>query len=92
MWSELIRTPDRLYSMLWPRLLALAERSWHKAKWESMEVEEERKQGRKYDWLDFANTVGHKELKRLEQLGVTYYLHRPGIRFVCFVFVSKIQS
>lgn len=82
MWSELIRTQDRMDSMLWPRLLALAERSWHKANWESIESLTERVAARKDDWTNFANAVGHKELRRLEAIGVKYYLPRPGARFL----------
>lgn len=81
MWSELIRTPDRLDSMLWPRLLALAERSWHKADWESVDSTVERLAARKEDWTAFANAVGYKELRRLEAIGVKYYLSRPGARW-----------
>ena len=39
MWSELVRTPERMHSMLFPRLLAVAERAWHQAVWEGEVVD-----------------------------------------------------
>ena len=33
-WSEVIRTPEQLEYMLFPRLAAFAERAWHQAQWE----------------------------------------------------------
>ena len=33
-WTEMIRTPEHLHHQLFPRLLALAERAWHRAPWE----------------------------------------------------------
>lgn len=80
MWSELVRTPSRMDAMLWPRLLALAERAWHRADWETLEEGSPRTQKRRDDWILFANTVGHKELRRLEAEGIEYYIHRPGAR------------
>lgn len=81
MWSELIRTPGRMDWMLWPRLLALAERSWHRASWETIDLLSKRLTVRKEDWMNFSNAVGYKELRRLEELGVNYYLPRPGARY-----------
>lgn len=81
MWSELIRTPERMDWMLWPRLLALAERSWHRAEWEKMADTSIRLAGRSEDWMYFSNTVGYQELRRLEAMGINYYLPRPGARY-----------
>jgi len=73
--------------MLWPRLLATAERGWHKANWESAGDEDAvLNKARRRDWVRFSNTVGYKELKRLEKLDVSFYLPRPGIRYVTHVF------
>lgn len=90
LWSEVVRTSDQMDSMLWPRLLAVAERSWHKADWETMELDcddpdqcpklKDQRKARTVSWTKFANTVGYKELQRLEALGINYYLPRPGAR------------
>ena len=34
LWTETVRTKTHLHEMVFPRLLALAERAWHKAQWE----------------------------------------------------------
>lgn len=90
-WSETVRSADRLDSMVWPRLLAVAERGWHKADWESMQASckdgeqdcpelRARRKAKMLSWTKFANIVGRKELRRLETLGIRYYLPRPGAR------------
>ena len=63
---------------MYPRLLLLAERAWHKAGWESQD-EVEPAQGE--DWYDMANTLGYKELQRLDQLGISYHIPPPGARY-----------
>lgn len=78
LWTEEVRTRQRLDQMLWPRLLSVAERSWHKAKWEEMSGPA-MKQERAEDWRDFANTLGYKEYPRLEQMGIQPYLPPPGV-------------
>jgi len=88
LWSELLRTPDRTEAQLWPRLLAVSERSWHKAAWEhALETKSSGDPLRdnadaKQDLAQFVTLVGNKELRRLEAAGVEYYLPRPGARCV----------
>ncbi|KKK98596.1 hypothetical protein LCGC14_2641160, partial [marine sediment metagenome] len=73
--------------MLYPRLLALAERAWHKAPWEleynkkgvkydqnSEHFNTNLKQQRAADWQRFAALVGFKEFAKLEQAGRFYRL------------------
>jgi hexosaminidase len=74
-WTETIRTPEQLEKMLYPRLLALAERAWHKAKWEGAEPDAEVRQ---QDWQRFGWTLTQKELPRLAEAGVALYLPPPG--------------
>ena len=81
MWSELIRTADQMHSMVFPRLLAIAERAWHNGTWEDLE-EERREDAIAEDWVKFANTVGYKELRRLDKMGVAYRVPPPKARFV----------
>jgi len=80
LWSEQVRTSSELDSMIYPRLLALAERSWHKASWEDLQNEAERDAERDQDWARFASTLGYKELRRLDARGVAYRLPVPGVR------------
>ena len=67
--------------MIFPRLLALAERAWHRADFEEAGItNEERKRRENVEWQMFANTVGHKELGRLDELGILYRVPPPGAR------------
>jgi len=58
--------------MLFPRMLALAERAWHKEQWENTTVEPNR------DWERFSNQLGYRELPRLDKAGVKYRVPLPG--------------
>ncbi|KAK7102185.1 chitobiase-like isoform X1 [Littorina saxatilis] len=81
LWTELIRTKDQFDAMIYPRLLAMAERAWHKASWESRHRDDQqRKEECGRDWEEFAKALGRKELRRLDALGVQYYLPPPGAR------------
>lgn len=71
-WTELIRDKDTLEHMLFPRLLALAERAWHRGEWENTTVEPAR------DWERFTNKLGYRELPRLDSQGVNYRVPVPG--------------
>ncbi|XP_013417098.1 uncharacterized protein LOC106178458 [Lingula anatina] len=79
-WSETVRTSGHLHEMLFPRVVALAERAWHKARWESITDKASRDQEMLKDWERFANVLGYKELPRLEYFGVKHYLPLPGAR------------
>ena len=66
--------------MLYPRLLAVAERAWHAADWEMIIDQQVRDKARQRDWAQFAAGLGHRELARLDHLGVNYRLPPPGVR------------
>ena len=78
LFSETCRTPAQLQSQVYPRIVALAERAWHKSIWEDSKDEE----GKATDWEQFANTLAYKELQRLDKLGIAYYIPPPGARSV----------
>ena len=80
LWSETVRTPSQLHSMIFPRMLALAERAWHKAEWETPTSSSGRDAARKADWEKFANTLGYKELARLDKMNIGYHIPPPGGR------------
>ena len=83
LWSETVRTSENFDSMIFPRLLALAERAWHKADFEEKGIsDEERKRRETIDWTKFANTLGKKELGRLDELGILYRVPPPGARYL----------
>ena len=73
-WSETIRTAAQLEQMIYPRLLALAERAWHKAGWEA----DNNSTAKTLDWQRFANRLGQVELAKLAAQGSDIYLPPPG--------------
>ncbi|KAL8595484.1 hypothetical protein ACOMHN_000693 [Nucella lapillus] len=84
LWSETVRTPAQMDYMIFPRLLALAERAWHAAHWEWMMDEkgekEKKEEAKRIDWAMFANSVGHGQFLVLDRLRVDYRLSPPGVR------------
>ncbi|VDI78298.1 hexosaminidase, partial [Mytilus galloprovincialis] len=78
LWSETILSEDNVYYMVFPRLLALAERAWHKAPWESVAENIKRNRDMNNDWDNFAETLGKKELNRLDSIGIKYRIPPPG--------------
>ena len=66
--------------MVYPRLLAVAERGWHRAEWENVMDETERVTQRDAAWGHYANTLGYKELARLDEVGVRYRVPVPGAK------------
>ena len=85
LWSEMIRSDQQAHYMLFPRLLALAERAWHRAPWElaydyqgkkyhksSGYFDKQQAFEREQDWQRFASLLAYKELPKLAQAGVFY--------------------
>ncbi|WP_019209248.1 beta-N-acetylhexosaminidase [Yersinia massiliensis] len=91
-WNETVRTDEQMEYMIFPRVLPLAERAWHRASWE-----QDYEAGREYiggethhvdtkalstDWQRFANIMGQRELAKLDKAGIAYRLPVPGARVV----------
>ena len=74
-WSETIRTGAQMEQMIYPRLIPLAERAWHKASWEG---DKPNAAARLADWAAFAVQLSNKELPKLAALGGDFYLPPPG--------------
>ncbi|MGV7963489.1 beta-N-acetylhexosaminidase [Photorhabdus tasmaniensis] len=89
-WSETVRTDEQMEYMIYPRLLPLAERAWHRAGWEQDYVPgQEYKRGETHkvdidalnrDWIQFANLIGQRELVKLDRAGIAYRLPVPGAK------------
>lgn len=86
LWSESIRTDGQVDYMLFPRLLALAERAWSPAPWTpayqagvSYEWGDKRVDAAKLKagWQDFAGRVS-AQFPQLERMGVAYRVAPPG--------------
>lgn len=88
LWSEVVRTDDAAEYRLFPRLLPLAERAWHRAGWEAPY-----KAGESYtygdgkvdpkavlgEWQGFRDRLG-VHLRLLDQAGIAYRLAPPGAK------------
>ncbi|XP_045174916.2 beta-hexosaminidase-like [Mercenaria mercenaria] len=77
LWTETVRTNEQAEFMLFPRLLAVAERAWHKAAFESLQGKAAEKM-KALEWEKFADAVGYHELPRLDKMGVRYRISLPG--------------
>ncbi|OLQ86583.1 beta-N-acetylhexosaminidase [Vibrio ponticus] len=89
LWSETVRNDEQYEYMVFPRVLAAAERAWHKADWENeyqVGVEYSQstnlvdKAARNQDYNRFANVLGQRELAKLEKAGIDYRLPVPGAK------------
>ncbi|WP_105103065.1 family 20 glycosylhydrolase [Microbulbifer pacificus] len=86
LWSETTRTDEMVEYKVFPRLLALAERAWHKAEWELPPREQKFDRESNLvdktllaeDWLSFSAALGNKELYKLDLGGVNYRIPLPG--------------
>ena len=91
LWSENTRTDNTAQYKIFPRLFALAERSWHLADWavpynyqgakynqDTGVFTSEKKASRDQQWKVFANTIGQKALAKLENDGIFYRLPTVG--------------
>ena len=81
--SEYIRSPERLEYMTFPRTIALAERAWAKQPaWATTDDPVRRQSLFGAAWNRFVNTVGQRELPRLDFLfgGTNYRLPLPGAK------------
>lgn len=88
LWSETTRTDAGVDYQLFPRLIALAERAWHRPEWEP-----DYQAGRAYeygdaavdraailaDWRRFAGSMP-VQLALLDRLGIAYRVTPPGAR------------
>lgn len=87
LWSETVRTPEQFDYMVFPRLLALAERAWTKGSWEldyapgvtfSESTSRVDINALNNDYASFAAALGTKELRKLDAAGVLYRVSVPG--------------
>ena len=88
LWSETVRTPEQFDYMVFPRLLALAERAWHRGSWEndyqpgvtySGSTNLVDKAALNADFAGFSEALGKKELLKLDAAGIQYRIPVPGV-------------
>jgi hexosaminidase len=78
LWSETVKTPERLEYMLLPKLLGLAERAWAPdPDWAQQADPVKSQQQYQQAWSTFANRLGKRELPRLDHYAGGYQYRLP---------------
>jgi len=83
LWSETIKGQDMLEYYYLPKMLGLAERAWvGQATWGSIANKEKRRTAVDEAWNVFANTLGQREIPRLDYIfsGFNYRIPPPGAK------------
>lgn len=81
LWTETVNRVGAIDYMIFPRLMALAERAWvGDASWSNVQDEETMWQQRDSAWNEFANRLGRFEMSRLDLYheGINYRIPSPG--------------
>ncbi|MFQ5737697.1 MAG: family 20 glycosylhydrolase [Acidobacteriota bacterium] len=81
LWSENAKGAEVMEYLVFPKLTALAERAWsRRPRWAGVSNRQHREEGLSEDWNQFANSLGRRELPRLDTLagGVHYRIPLPG--------------
>jgi hexosaminidase len=81
LWSETMSSPERIEYSLLPKLLGFSYSAWSPERsFEKMDDRESRLKNFDMEWNIFANTVGQREMQRLDYLfgGYGYRLDPPG--------------
>jgi hexosaminidase len=94
LWSETVKNSARMEYMILPKLLGLAERAWAPDPQWATEKDSE-KSAELYDkaWNTFANTLGKKELVKLDYYngGYQYRIPTAGASVVDGAVVANLQ-
>ena len=87
-WSETVRTETQHQEMTFPRVLAVAERAWHRGSWELDWTPNQNYQGTTSyvpkdqlaaDFKGFNSVLGCREVRKIsERLGIAYRVPPPG--------------
>jgi len=78
MWSETLTNKSNLQYMLFPKMLALAERAWSSTKdWDNATHRDIIAKQQPY-WNEFTNRLGQLHLPTLDEQAIDYRLPLPG--------------
>jgi hexosaminidase len=81
LWGERLINSSRLEYMAFPKILGLAERAWAvQPEWTKIDDKNLRKEKFYTEWNTFVNSVGQREMIRLDYFdnGVAYRIPPPG--------------
>lgn len=85
LWAETVKTPEQMEYMIFPRILALAEKAWAKSpEWAEHANAEKASELYQKDLSEFYARVGYRELKRLDYYvgGIHYRIPSLGVKLV----------
>ncbi|MGF1688021.1 carbohydate-binding domain-containing protein [Photobacterium japonica] len=84
LWAETVRTSEQFEGMVFPRIIAMAERAWHTAAWEANDAQAKPADdaARDADYNRFANLLGQHVFADLEVEGIDFNLPVPGAKVV----------
>ncbi|WP_299073165.1 family 20 glycosylhydrolase [uncultured Paraglaciecola sp.] len=92
LWGETVRSDAQANYMLYPRLLAVAERAWHSPAWaepyqsgvdysaESTHFDDTQKHAMNTDWLGFSQVLTTKAMPQLIKDSIVPRVPLPGAR------------
>ncbi|WP_394221338.1 family 20 glycosylhydrolase [Alteromonas gracilis] len=82
LWSEVTVNQNAVEYMVFPRLLALAERAWHEAPWQQnareLDKESQLQQTRYQDWQSFENAMLTQHMPVLVEQGINVRVPMPA--------------
>ncbi|PKG57045.1 family 20 glycosylhydrolase [Shewanella sp. GutDb-MelDb] len=91
LWSETVRSDEVAEYLMFPRVIMLAEKAWHQPNWEvpyqyqgavynqqSGFFTTEMRQQQALEWQAIANTLGYKELIKLDKANIAYRVPTVG--------------
>ncbi|KNC87349.1 hypothetical protein SARC_00539 [Sphaeroforma arctica JP610] len=101
-WSEVVRTDDQFEYQMFPRLIAVAERGWHKAAWE-LDYEANKTfagdnttfvdtEAMDKDFAGFFEVVGTRELAKVEKVGTQFRVPPPGVNVAGKSFEANTET
>lgn len=94
LWAETVKSTERMDYMIFPRLLALAERAWAKdPQWATEPDRVKAQQEYQQAWSGFLNVLGKRELPRLSYYegGFNYRIPKPGISLQDGKYLSNVE-
>ena len=78
LWTEITRDQRSVEYMLFPRLLAFAERAWHQAEWEGNASQADYLTELNRDFTEFTQVVAKRHYPRLVKAGINVRIPPPG--------------
>lgn len=94
LWSETVRSDEKAEYMLYPRLLAVAERAWHESSWAepytqgknydstTNHIDASQLTSMKNDWAHFTSVLSYNAMPQLVADGVTVRVPLPGAKLL----------